>query len=120
MKFTTDTQNTNILIVTVPHRHDLQEFSCVNKEIKLFKSKLQKIMKIKGIVKIIQTDLSRNDFTRHGMHLNASGKEKTVELIGRTINLLGKEHDESPIVLKWLETDLENLWDPPTSRLHDV
>jgi hypothetical protein len=42
-------------------------------------------MKIKGNVKIIQTDLSRNDFTRHGMHLNASGKEKTVELIGRTI-----------------------------------
>jgi hypothetical protein len=47
MKFTTGTQNTNILIVTAPHRHDLQESSCVNKEIKLFNSKLQKIMKIR-------------------------------------------------------------------------
>jgi capsular polysaccharide biosynthesis protein len=80
MKFTTETQNTNILIVTALHRHDLHESSCVNKEIKLFNNKLQKIMKIKGNVKIIQTDLSRNDFTRHGMHLNASDKEKTVEL----------------------------------------
>jgi hypothetical protein len=86
MKFTTDTQNTNIFIVTAPHRYDLQESLYVNKKIKLFNSKLQKIMKIKGNVKIIQTDLSRNDFTRHGMHLNASGKEKTVELVGRTIN----------------------------------
>jgi hypothetical protein len=74
MKLTNETQNTNILVVTAPHRHDLQE-SCVNKEINLFNSKLQKIMKIKGNVKIIQTDLSRNDFTRHGMHFNASGKE---------------------------------------------
>jgi hypothetical protein len=53
-------------------------------------------MKIKSNVKIIQTDLSRNDFTRHEMHLDASGKEKAVELIGRSINVPGKEHDESP------------------------
>jgi hypothetical protein len=87
-------------------------------------------MKIKGNVKIIQTDLSRNYFTRHRMHLNASGKEKTVELIGRIINLLGKEHDESPIVLKWLETDEVNsttkevraskrLKRPPTKKKND-
>jgi hypothetical protein len=100
MKFTTETQNTNILIVTAPHRHDLHESSCVNKEIKQFNSKLHKIMKIKSNVKIIETDLSRNNFTKHGMHLNASGKEKTVELIGRTIKLLGKEHDES--LLYWI------------------
>jgi hypothetical protein len=29
-------QNTNTLIITVPHRHDLQESSCLNKEIYFF------------------------------------------------------------------------------------
>jgi hypothetical protein len=75
-KFVHDTQNTNILVVTATHRHDLQESSCVNKETELYNRKLQKIMKIKENVKVIQSKLSRNDFTRHGMHLNASGKEK--------------------------------------------
>jgi hypothetical protein len=56
-------------------------------------------------VKVIQTKLSRKDFTRHGMHLNASGKEKTIELMGQTINLLRKEKDESPIVLKWVDSN---------------
>jgi Cu/Ag efflux pump CusA len=64
-------------------------------------------MKIKDNVKAVQTDLNRNDLTRHGMHLNASGKEKTVELIGKTINLLKKKQDKSPIVLKWVETQTQ-------------
>jgi len=35
--------------------------------------------------KIIQADLSRNDFTHHGLHLNTSGKEKMAKLIGDNI-----------------------------------
>jgi hypothetical protein len=58
-------------------------------------------------VKVVQTDLNRNDFTRHGMHLNASGKEKIIELIGQAINLLKKKQDKSLIVLKWVETQTQ-------------
>jgi hypothetical protein len=36
------TQDTNIFIVTVPHRHDLQVSSCVNKENEIFNRKMQK------------------------------------------------------------------------------
>jgi ribosomal protein L18E len=32
-------RNTNIMIVGAPHRHDLQEASCVNKEIVVFNKK---------------------------------------------------------------------------------
>jgi hypothetical protein len=38
-------QNTNIMIVTAPHRHDLQETSFVNKEIEVFNRKLHKVVK---------------------------------------------------------------------------
>ena len=31
-------------------------------------------------VKLIQTNLSRNDFTLHGLHWNISGKEKMVDM----------------------------------------
>jgi hypothetical protein len=41
-KFVSSTRDTNIFIVTVPHRHDLQVSSCVNKEIKVFNRKVKK------------------------------------------------------------------------------
>jgi len=37
-------QNTNIVIVTAPHRHDLQETSRVNKKIEVFSRKLHKMV----------------------------------------------------------------------------
>jgi hypothetical protein len=57
----------------------------LNKEREVFNRKLQKMMKTADKVKIIQGNLSRNDFTFHGLHLNISGKEKMAELIGKNI-----------------------------------
>jgi hypothetical protein len=54
-----DIQNTNILIVTVPHRYDLQELSCINNEISFFNRKLQKIMMTNDDVKIVQANLNK-------------------------------------------------------------
>jgi hypothetical protein len=72
--------------------------SFINKETAFFNRKLQKTMKGKGNVKIVQANLNRNDFTQHGMHLNANGKNKTVELIKQTINILKRKQEKSPIV----------------------
>ena len=69
-----------IVRVTAPHRHDLQETSCVNKETDVFNRKLHKMVKIADNVKIKQANLSRNDFTLHGLLLNIAGKEKMAEL----------------------------------------
>jgi len=80
-KFVNSRQNTNIMIVTVPHRNDLQE-TYVNKEIEVFSRKLHKMIKTVDNVKITQANLGRNDFTLHELHLNISGKEKMAELIG--------------------------------------
>jgi hypothetical protein len=43
-------------------------------------------------------------------------KKKTVELMGQTINLLRKEQDESPIVLKWVETQLNSNHNEPNNK----
>jgi hypothetical protein len=60
-------------------------------------------MKTNDNVKIDQANLNGSYFTRNGMHLNANGKDKTVELIRQTISTLKRKQVKSPIVLKWLE-----------------
>jgi hypothetical protein len=84
--FVNHRKNKNILALTAPHRHDLQETSCINKEIQVFNRKVRKFFKVRDNVSIIDTDLHRNDFTQHGLHLNTVGKEKVAESIAKTIN----------------------------------
>ena len=36
------------MIITAPHRYDLQETSCVNKEIEVFTRKVHKVVKTAG------------------------------------------------------------------------
>jgi hypothetical protein len=67
--------------VTAPHRYDLQDSSCVNKEIKVYNRKLGKMLKDMHHESIIDMNLNRNEFTRHGLHMNSSGKEKIAKII---------------------------------------
>ena len=84
-KFVEKRRNTNIMVVTAPHRYDFHESSCVNNEIVVFNRKLHKLVKMEDNVNIIQATLNWNDFTRHGMHLQISGKENAAKLIGEII-----------------------------------
>ena len=86
--FAEERRNTNIVVVPATHRHDLLSSSCVNKEIVVFNRKLHKVVKSVSNMKIIQSNLNRDDFTRHGMHLNLSSKEKVAKLIGENIKQL--------------------------------
>jgi hypothetical protein len=72
-------------MITVPLRHDLQETSCMNMEIEILDRKLYTMMKAADIVKIIQENLSRNDFTLYGLHQNISGEEKLAQFIEEKI-----------------------------------
>jgi hypothetical protein len=42
-KFLQGNSNTNVIILDVPHRYDLVEFSCVNKEIQAFNRQFKKL-----------------------------------------------------------------------------
>ena len=51
-------------------------------------------------VNIIDTNLTRYEFTRHGLHMNSSGKEKMAEIIRHNItNPLTRQNP--PFILKW-------------------
>jgi hypothetical protein len=75
----------------------------VNKEIGVFNRKPHKVVKTTDNAKIIQANLSRNDFTHHGLHLNISGKEKMAKLIGENIKKLMSRKEETPFNFKWEE-----------------
>jgi hypothetical protein len=75
----------------------------VNKEIVVFNRELLKVVKSVGNVKIVQTNLNRDDFTRHGLHLNLSGKEKMAKLIRESIKQLIARKKAPPFISKWRE-----------------
>ena len=109
-KFALRNKQTNIIAITPPHRYDLQDSSCVNKEIQVFNRKLHKLLKDMHHVSITDTDLTRNEFTRHRLHMNSSGKEKTAKIIGHNItNLLTSQ--KPPISLKQKEVPLATSTD---------
>jgi len=64
--------------------------------------KLHKLTKDKHHVSVTDTNLTRNDFTRHGLHVNSADKEKIAKIIRHKItNLLTSQIP--PISLKWKE-----------------
>jgi len=92
--------NTNVLILALLPRHDLTHDSCVNKEIHSFNRKLHKIMKNKEMVNILDCNIAREGFTRHGQHLNSSGKSKVALLIAQYLTT-SKYSNIDPIPMKW-------------------
>lgn len=68
-------QHTNIIFMGAPHRYDLMESSIINEETKVFNKKLNNITSKYGHTSVMNIDLAREDFTRHGLHLRNSGKE---------------------------------------------
>ncbi|PNF38678.1 hypothetical protein B7P43_G18384, partial [Cryptotermes secundus] len=88
LNFIKTNSHTNIVLLNIPHRYDLENWSCVNDEIKVFNRKLVKCT----------TAL----FTRHGLHLNKMGKNVLV----RNIALICTKivyRDAKPIYLPWKE-----------------
>lgn len=72
--FVNNNTHTNIVMQGIPYRHDLVGWSCINKEVTVFNRKLFKIMKGHEHVTVTNYDLDRQLFTKHGMHLNKTGK----------------------------------------------
>jgi hypothetical protein len=62
--------------------------------------------KIHSNVNVVEMNLSRSDFTLHGLHVNASGKEKMAVFLGQNIKALKAKHDKS-LVLQWVETQID-------------
>jgi len=71
----------------------------------IFNRKLRKLLKDMHHASVVDTNLTRDKFTWHGLHMNPSGKERIAKIIGQTITtpLTSGIH---PISLKWEEVPL--------------
>jgi poly-D-alanine transfer protein DltD len=72
--------------MSIPYRHDLVENARTNLAIKKLNKKLKNITQRFRHVTIINSDVNRIYFTRHGMHLNNRGKVKLAKEIANLIN----------------------------------
>jgi hypothetical protein len=97
--------NTNIIVVNIPHRHDLAMESRTNLEIQAFSAKLNKTAKSFRHVALLEIDSKRKYFTKHGLHLNNAGKEWLAKLIATQIDkLINNINEIEPTVaLNWKE-----------------
>ena len=86
-KFMNDNKGKNIVMINSPHRHDLIPSSCVNKEVINYNSHLKEATGPHPNVKLLEIILIRNHFTRHGLHLNLTGKK----LVSQEIAMILKE-----------------------------
>lgn len=85
INFVKHNRRTNIIVMEILHRHDLVEWSCVNKEIEQFNRQLTKRLRLEDQVSISRLKLGRQHFTRHGMHINYKGKEVICQQIAELI-----------------------------------
>jgi hypothetical protein len=69
-QFAESTANTNVIMMTVAQRCDLQPFSCVNKEVNRFNRKLEKFIKVFNHIQICNMSLNPAHYTCHGLHMN--------------------------------------------------
>jgi hypothetical protein len=95
--------------LAAPLRHDLQESSCISKEVQVFNRKLHKIFKARDNVKILDINLSRNNFTQHGLHLNTVGKEKVAKITAKNIRQFRVKNKNIPISLD-KEGNPKDVW----------
>ena len=92
--------HTNIILMSVLHRHDLSEWSCVNSEVKAFNIKSVKLMKPYKHVIVVKVGLDRKFFTIQGLHMNSLGKEKIASKIATVVTKIFLEQEET-ISLYW-------------------
>jgi hypothetical protein len=72
----TENQHTNIKCVNVPVRYDLNELSITTEETRTMNRKLDRISSRYEYTNFLSVDLSKECFTRHGLHLRKFGKDK--------------------------------------------
>jgi hypothetical protein len=84
-----------------PKRHDLTNTSCVNSAVITYNRKLYKKMKTYEYVKIIESDMHREHFATHGLHMNTVGKELMAQRITDHIRQIFLKRQTSPMILKW-------------------
>ena len=67
--------HTNILVLGIPFRYDLQNSTAVNSKILKINKKLSKLVRILPNISFLDSNNDSKLFTRHGLHRNKLGKQ---------------------------------------------
>jgi hypothetical protein len=112
INFSQKYSNTNIIVLEIPHRHDLHHKDMVNIRIQSVNNRLKSILSRFKHVTMLDMNITRNYFTKHGLHLNKLGKEWLARKIASQIDNINttKEvlENTNPIPLYLTETLQEN------------
>ena len=102
-KFMQSYNKTKIVIMSLPHRYDLVKDSVENLAIQKLNWKLKNMTQRFSHVSLIETNINRNYYTKHGLHLNNKGKEELARSIANLINklVLNEDKDKPIITLNW-------------------
>jgi len=83
-------QHTNIILITVPHRFDRNEKSCIHVEVKGYDRKMSEIIKKFDNALLINVISFTHLFTKHDMHINVKGKgiiiSKLIEVLPKILD----------------------------------
>jgi hypothetical protein len=99
----------NIVIMKLPHRHELVLSSYVNNEVLKFNRQVEKKMKIYNNVSMLETGLDRKDFTKHGQHLIFSGKELIFMKLTMVIKEFFTKKQLFSVCLQWKDSNCYGL-----------
>jgi hypothetical protein len=101
-------EHTNVFVINVPHRYDLAPTSCVNHEVKAFNRNLGKQKKVHKNLSVINVDLEREIYTRHGLHLNPKGKEQIANNVISVIKDLFHIKKAIPLAMKQKDVEVKD------------
>ena len=95
-------------MVNIPLRHDAAMNYQINLEIQDFNNKLSKRAKLFSHVDLVEMNLNRKYFTKHGLRLNNVGKGGLTEAIASQINKIIKciLNDKPVIPLQWKDESI--------------
>jgi hypothetical protein len=96
-------KNTNIMVMNLPNRQDIDATSCINQEMKVFNRKLGKYMKSFDHASSVEVKFDREQYTRHGLHLNKNEKELATNRLVTVIKGTFVKNKRIPVSAIWKE-----------------
>jgi 23S rRNA pseudoU1915 N3-methylase RlmH len=84
-KFWQSHSNTNIVTVEIPHRHDYEKDSQLNRAIRELNKGFLDEAKRFNHVALIQIEQDRSNYNKYGLHLNWKGKDRLARQVAQQI-----------------------------------